>query len=103
MQSVERVFPGFSDTVADFHTSTPLTYLDYTGTADGSMYGIAKDVNAGAGSRISYRTKVPNLFLTGQNVNSHGLLGTMVGAIVTCSAFVPSNEIYNQIIKCRKK
>lgn len=103
MQSVELVFPGFSDAVEDFHTSTPLTYLDYTGTANGSMYGIAKDINAGVGSRISYRTKVSNLFLTGQNVNSHGLLGTMVGTIVTCSAFVPSDKIYNQIINCRKK
>ena len=103
MKSIERVFPGFSDSVADFPASTPLTYLDYTGTANGSMYGIAKDINAGAGSRISYRTKVPNLFLTGQNINSHGLLGTMVGTIVTCSAFVPSDEIYNQIINCRDK
>lgn len=99
IKSLERHFPNISNCIEDYYTSTPLTYLDYTGTADGSMYGIAKDIHLGAGCRVSYRTKVPNLFLTGQNVNSHGLLGTMVGTIVTCSAFLPSEEIYNQIIK----
>lgn len=103
LQSLERHFPGIRGNIEDYYTSTPLTYLDYTGTAEGSMYGIAKDIHLGAGCRVSHRTRVPNLFLTGQNVNSHGLLGTMVGTIVTCSEFVPTEEIYKQIIKSSKQ
>jgi len=51
---------------------------------------------------VSHRTRVPNLFLTGQNVNSHGLLGTMVGTILTCSELVPAGEIYRQILISNK-
>ncbi len=62
------------------------------------MYGVAKDVANTAACRISQRTKVPNVYQTGQNINSHGMLGVLVGAIVTCSEFVPAATIFQQII-----
>ena len=83
--AVEREFPGLRDKLEDYYTSTPLTYQDYTGTEGGSMYGIAKDVSLGAACRVPHRTKVPNLLQTGQNINSHGILGVIVGTIVTCT------------------
>jgi all-trans-retinol 13,14-reductase len=36
-------------------------------------------------SFITPRTKVKNLFLTGQNINLHGVMGVTVNTIVTCS------------------
>ena len=83
--ALEQEFPGLRGKIADYYTSTPLTYLDYTGTEGGSMYGIAKDVSLGAACRVPHRTKVPNLLQTGQNINSHGILGVIVGTIVTCT------------------
>lgn len=100
LQCVEQRFPGLRGCIAHCYTSTPLTYLDYTGTAAGSMYGIAKDIGLGAGCRVSHRTRIPNLFLTGQNINSHGMLGVMVGTIVTCSEFLTAEKIYQQIQSC---
>lgn len=97
MAEVERYYPGFLASVDSYFTSTPLTYVDYTGTEDGSMYGVAKDINLGAAGRVPYRTKIPNLLLAGQNVNSHGMLGVIVGTIVTCSELVPAETIYKQI------
>lgn len=97
MAAVEREHPGFRDTVESYWTSTPLTYLDYTGTEDGSMYGIAKNVNAGPAGRVAYRTRIPNLLLAGQNVNSHGIQGVIVGTLVTCAELVPADRIYSQI------
>jgi all-trans-retinol 13,14-reductase len=82
---VEREFPGVRDHIAEYYTSTPLTYQDYTGTEGGGMYGIAKDVSLGAACRVPHRTRVPNVLQTGQNINSHGILGVMVGTIVTCT------------------
>ena len=61
------------------------------------MYGVQKDITLGAAGRVPYRTKIPNLLLAGQNVNSHGMLGVLVGTMVTCSALVPAEEIYKQI------
>ena len=97
LAEVEKHNPGFLAGVEAYYTSTPLTYQDYTGTEGGSMYGVAKDINLGAAGRVPYRTKVPNLLLAGQNVNSHGMLGVMVGTIVTCSELVPAEQIYRQI------
>jgi all-trans-retinol 13,14-reductase len=97
MAEVEKHQPGFTASVETYYTSTPLTYLDYTGTEDGSMYGVAKDISLGAAGRVPYRTKVPNLLLAGQNVNSHGMLGVIVGTIVTCSELVSAETIYRQI------
>ena len=97
MAAMEKHHPGFSAAVENWYTSTPLTYLDYTGAEDGGMYGVAKDISLGAAGRVPYRTKVPNLLLSGQNVNSHGILGVIVGTIVTCSALLPPGRIYEQI------
>ena len=34
---LELHFPGIREQIQEYYTSTPLTYLDYTGTAEGSM------------------------------------------------------------------
>lgn len=94
---VERHLPGFASSLESYYTSTPLTYRDYTGTEDGSIYGVARDITLGAGGRVPYRTKIPNLLLAGQNVNSHGIMGVMVSTMVTCSELVPVAQIYRQI------
>ena len=91
--------PLLRNGLAGYETSTPLTYRDYTGTEGGSMYGIAKDINLGPAARVQHRTKIPNLLLTGQNINSHGILGVLVGTVVTCSELLTSERIFNDIIK----
>lgn len=98
LQSVEKDFPGLMESVDEYYTSTPLTYYDYTGTEEGSMYGIAKDIQLGPMARVHHRTRIPNLLLTGQNINSHGILGVLVGTMVTCGELLTSEEIFNQVV-----
>lgn len=99
LEVVEQHFPGLQSHIQDYYTSTPLTYLDYTGTEGGSMYGIAKDIAESAAYRVPHRTRIPNVYQTGQNINSHGMLGVLVGTIVTCSEFLTAKTIYEQINK----
>lgn len=99
LDALELEFPHIREQIKYYYTSTPLTYLDYTGTKRGSMYGIAKDVTMGAACRVPHRTKVPNVLQTGQNINSHGILGVLVGTIVTCSELLTAKTIYEQIVK----
>lgn len=94
---VERDFPDIRKHIDCYFTSTPLTYEDYTGTESGSMYGVEKNIHLGLACRVPHKTRIPNLLFTGQNINSHGFLGVMVGAIVTCSELLSSELIYNQI------
>lgn len=102
IESVERQFPGLRAQIKNYYTSTPLTYLDYTGTENGGMYGVARDIHLGAACRVPHRTKIPNVLQTGQNINSHGILGVSVGTIVTCSELIPAERIYNQIVEANK-
>lgn len=97
---LEKEFPGISNCIEHYYTSSPLTYRDYTGTEGGSMYGVAKDINLGVANRVPHKTRIPNLYLSGQNINSHGILGVFVGSIVTCSEFLTAEEIYRQITAC---
>jgi len=91
LDAVEEEFPQLRHHIAAYYTSTPLTYRDYTGTEDGSMYGVAKDIAVGPAGRVHHRTKIPNLLLAGQNVNSHGILGTLVGSFVACGELRKNN------------
>ena len=61
------------------------------------MYGLLHDVTLGPASRISYKTRVPNVLLTGQNINSHGILGVLVGTIITCSEILGAKELFTQM------
>ena len=101
LESLYKHFPEISGCVKRTYSSTPLTYFDYTGSEGGSMYGIAKDINLGVACRVPHRTKIPNVFQTGQNINSHGMLGVLVGTIVTCSELLTAQKIYQQIIDCK--
>jgi all-trans-retinol 13,14-reductase len=97
LNKLEESFPGINNNIESFYTSSPLTYRDYTATQNGSMYGIIRDKNFPTQTLISQRTKVPNLFMTGQNINSHGILGVTIGAMITCAEFLGINEIIQEI------
>ncbi|MDR0864654.1 MAG: NAD(P)/FAD-dependent oxidoreductase, partial [Candidatus Symbiothrix sp.] len=83
MNLLEKQMPGTKTNIAHYYTSTPLTYFDYTGTEEGSMYGVLRDCTEPAQSAVSQRTKIPNLLQVGQNINSHGILGVIIGSIIT--------------------
>lgn len=97
LQALEHHFQGISAKVQACYTSTPLTYLNYTGTADGSMYGVARDVTRAEACRVSCRLRIPNVLQTGQNINSHGILGTLVGTIITCGELIGIDTLFKQI------
>lgn len=102
LDAAEHDFPGLRDSVEEYYTSTPLTNLDYTGTPDGSMYGVAKDITLGAACRVTHKTRIPNLLLAGQNINCHGMLGVLVGSIVTCSELIGAERLYRQIVEANE-
>lgn len=94
---VEKKFPGLRNHIQAYYTATPLSFRDYIGTDDGSLYGIVKDYKDPLRTFISPRTKLPNLYFTGQNLNLHGILGAAMSALVTCSAFMKNDQIIEKI------
>jgi all-trans-retinol 13,14-reductase len=96
-ECVEERFPGFSDMISSYYVATPLSVRDYIGTDDGSLYGVVKDFREPMRTFISPRTKIPNLFLTGQNLNLHGVLGVTVSSILTCSEILGIDYMIDKI------
>ena len=94
---VQEKFPDLKKAIKSYYTSTPLSFRDYIGNDDGSMYGIAKDYRNPLKTFISPRTKIPNLFLTGQNLNLHGVLGAAMSGLVTCTAFMGNESVIEKI------
>ena len=99
IDELEKKFPGIKSKIKSYYTSTPLTYRDYIGTYDGSLYGITKDYKHPIKSFISSKTKIPNLFFTGQNLNMHGVLGVTLSSIITCSQFLGHEYLMDKVRK----
>jgi len=90
-------FPDIREQILSIHTTTPLSYRDYIGGRNGNMYGFVKDTNHPLKTFISPRTKIPNLFVTGQSVNMHGIMGVTIGAVNTCSEILGRNYLIHSI------
>ena len=102
LQEIEIKFPGIRECIQSIHTSTPLSYRDYIGGHNGNMYGYVKDSNNPMKSFIASKTKLNNLYLTGQSINMHGVLGVTIGAVVTCSEIVGKEYLVNKINEASK-
>ena len=86
-----------SENIEEMYTTTPLSYRDYTGTVDGSAYGIIKDYKCPQIGFVSTRSRLGNLFLTGQNLNVHGALGVTLTAMLTCAEFVGQEYLAKKV------
>ena len=82
------VIPGLENAIERVYTSTPLTYRDYTATACGSAYGIRKDCNNLMQTLLTPKTPLENLYLTGQSLNLHGVLGVSMTSFFTCAQII---------------
>ena len=97
LQTIYERLPQLKDAIASMHIATPLTFRDYQGSAEGSLYGMLKDVRQLAQSSLTPQTKIPNLFLTGQNLNLHGVLGVSMSAVSTAAQFLGMEDLIIKI------
>ena len=98
LKRIEEVFPGITTKIKAVHSASPLTFRDYIGNKDGSLYGVLKNSNSPIRTQINTKTRIPNLHLTGQNISMHGILGVTVSAFVTCFAFVDKEKLIQKVI-----
>ena len=97
LNEMEKKFPGLRDCIHAYYTATPLSFRDYIGNDDGSMYGIVKNYKDPHRTFIAPQTKLPNLYFTGQNLNMHGILGTALSGLATCMAIMGNDSIIEKI------
>ncbi|GAB3015375.1 NAD(P)/FAD-dependent oxidoreductase [Niabella terrae] len=97
LELIGRRFPELVAQVRHCYSSTPLTNRDYIGDAAGAMYGVQKDYRDPLTTRISPRTRIPNLFLTGQHINLHGILGTSLSAVLSSMMILQDESLVDSI------
>lgn len=93
IDALEKKIPNLRGSIKNIYTSSPLSYRDYIGSFEGNMYGYIKSSENPLKTMVSPRTKISNLFLTGQTVNMHGILGCTIGAFNTCAEILGKEKI----------
>lgn len=99
IELLTKYFPDIKQQIQSVHTSSPLSYRDYIGTADGTMYGFEKDSDQPLKTLISPKTKIDNLFLTGQNLRLHGILGVTITGFLTVAEMVGKEDFFDKVFK----
>ena len=97
LKIVERKFPKIRPAIASMEISTPLTWRDYTGTPEGSMYGIRKESGNYLKTMILPQTKIPGFYFNGQNLNMHGAPGVTIGSIMTCAEILGMDYLFKKL------
>ena len=59
--------------------------------------GLSKIINVRKIGFVSTRSRLGNLFLTGQNLNVHGALGVTLTAMLTCAEFVGQEYLAKKV------
>jgi len=94
---IEEDYPDIRSKIKSYHSSTPLTFRDYIGNDDGNLYGVEKDADSPLKTFINPKTKIPNLYLTGANINLHGILGVSINALITCFELIDRSELMKDV------
>lgn len=83
IQLVENHYPGFGDLIEYAELSTPLTVEHFDASDRGAIYGIPCIPARFDRAWIGARTSIKNLYLTGADASSLGIMGAMMGGVKT--------------------
>jgi phytoene dehydrogenase-like protein len=82
---VEQHYPGFRDLVEYSELGTPLTFEYFTGAPLGCIYSYPGTPNRYRMKWLGVNTPVRNLYLTGTDADSPGIMGALMGGVLTAS------------------
>ena len=97
IQMIGEKYPEILNTNIHSFAASPLTWRDYCGSPQGSLYGIQRNMNNPYQAYVSPRTKLENLYLTGQNIKLHGALGVTLSAFLTAAEFTGLDYLLNKV------
>ena len=85
---VERHHPGFGELVEYSELATPLTFEHFTAAPSGMIYGYPATPERYGKAWLGPRTPIRNLYLTGSDVALLGIMGALMGGVVTASCLL---------------
>jgi all-trans-retinol 13,14-reductase len=85
----ERHFPALAPLIVHRELSTPLSSVAFTAAEHGGVYGLEASPRRFLSNALRAKTPVPGLYLTGQDVGSAGIVGAMMGGLLSAAALEP--------------
>ncbi|WP_372364433.1 phytoene desaturase family protein [Candidatus Uabimicrobium sp. HlEnr_7] len=89
LQQFFTVFPNLKTSISYSELSTPLTTNHFMGTSHGSIYGLAPTPERYHSKWVRPRTPINGLFLSGSDMASPGVIGAMMGGVLSGVACCP--------------
>ena len=103
LDPVEKQFPGFSELIDYTELSTPLTVKGFTGHVEGAIYGYPSTAQEFSKRTFDPKTSIKNLYMTGADVVSLGIMGAVMGGVVTASHMLGGLRGLNRIMQTAKE
>jgi all-trans-retinol 13,14-reductase len=88
---LERQVPAVAGQIDYAELSTPVSTRHFMNYGRGEIYGIASTPARYAIRELGARTPIRNLYLTGQDVASLGIVGAMYGGVISASVALGKN------------
>jgi all-trans-retinol 13,14-reductase len=82
---IEHHHPGFGELIEYRELGTPLTFEHFTAAPSGSIYGYPGTPDKYRKSWLGPRTAIQNLYLTGSDAAVLGIMGALMGGVLTAS------------------
>jgi len=83
--------PQAKGKVATYELSTPLTTQHFSNYTTGELYGLDHTPQRFEQRWLRPRTRIPGLYLTGQDVSTCGVAGALMGGVVAASNILGKN------------
>lgn len=90
-----KIFPEMKSNLQLLEVSTPRSFYRYTGSANGSMYGLQKSISK---TNISPVTDIKGFYLAGQSIKIPGFLGAVESAIAAVSNLIEPQQLWKKIV-----
>lgn len=99
---VEARYPGFKEMVDYLELSTPLTNESFTGHSKGYIYSLPATPERFKKDYLEVATPIKGFYLTGTDVAVLGIVGAMMGGVVTASKFLGAAGFLKILWKVRQ-
>lgn len=102
---IMKLFPQLEGKVDSVTAGSPLTNQFYLAAPQGATYGADHDLgrmHPFAMASLRAQSPVPNLYLTGQDIFTCGLMGALQGALL-CSSAILKRNLYSDLKKLGSK
>lgn len=95
-EQTELLFPRLKNKLQVLDAATPATFMHYTRTANGAIYGTKPTVHQRG---LGPQTSVRGLYMAGQSLQS-GIMGGMISAFMAVGQITGMEYLRKQVVKC---